>query len=135
MKFAHRLVCATLVNLWPLIVWRSSFSHVKNHRELVVGGRKKQTFDFLDIFEARFCLKIFDHFCKNFCKIKQYIKQKLRFFHVNQWEKSCLHKTFYIPHDFSIRPISVLGYFSSKWFFSDIMDKIGNGRKKLNFNI
>ena len=102
MKFVCRLICATLVSLWLLPVWRSSFHHVKNHREYVVGRRKNQTFDSLDLFDARFFLTIFDHFCENFCKIKQYIKQinfsfesteKIHFVKV-----FCFNETFYIPH-------------------------------------
>ena len=102
----------------------------------VAGGRKNQTFDSLDLFDARFFLTIFDHFCENFCKIKQYIKQIWRFFHVNQRKKFILWKSFvsmklfiYLTIDiFSIRSISVLGSFSSKWFFSDVMDS-RSGRK------
>ena len=138
-KFVRRLICATLANLWPLPVGRSSFSHVKNHKEYVVGWRKKQTFDSLDLFDTRFFLTIFDHFYENFCKIKQHIKQILRFFHVNQRKKFILWKPFVsmklfislTTDTFSIRPISILGCFSSKRFFSDIMNS--RSRKKIEF--
>ena len=104
MKFVRRLICAMLVSLWPLPVWRSSFSHVKNHREYVVGRRKNKTFDENRSFWYLLFLTIFDHFCQNFCKIKQHIKRKyyVSFMWINRKNSSheslCFNETFYIPH-------------------------------------
>ena len=129
MKFVRRL--STLVSLWLLHVWRSSFSHGKNPREYVVGGRKNLTFDTLDLLMPSFMFVISDHFCENFCKILQHIKRKYSesFFHVNQQKKfilrkSCISIKILVSFTTDTVPIWLISFsecFSSKWVSSDLM--------------
>ena len=123
MQFVRRLICATLVNIWPLPVWRSSFNNVKNHREHVVGGTKKQKFDSLDLWDARFFLMTFDHFCQNFCKIKQYIKKILLLFMWINWKNSSCESLLY-PWNF-LYPSLLMPFPLGQYPFQDAFP--GNG--------
>ena len=121
------LDCATVVNLWSLPVWRSSFSHGKNFKEYVIGGRKNQTFDSLDLFDARFfsrSMTILGKISTNYSNILNINTTKLFFMCISE-KKNILRKSFTSIKLFislttdtvSIWPISVLG-----WVFSDIVD-------------
>ena len=100
------LDCATLVNLWSLPVWRSSFSHGKNLKEYVTEGRKNQTFDSLDLFDARFFsrfMTILGEISTKYSNILNINTRKLFFMWISGKKKHFakvfyFHKTFYIPH-------------------------------------